>query len=59
VRRNIAMPFGMEKLEWRGAGEKKFVDMCDDSDNGDVIKSTIMNFNDYKSKISKIYLYSK
>ena len=24
-----------------------------------VIKSTIMNFNDYKSKISKIYLYSK
>jgi len=26
---------------------------CDDTDDSDVMKSTIMNFNDNKSKISK------
>jgi len=31
---------------------------CDDNDAGNVMKSTIMNFNDHKSKISKRNLYS-
>jgi len=35
------------------------VKYCDDNDAGDVMKSTGMNFNDHKSKISKRNLYSK
>jgi len=32
---------------------------CDDNDAGNIMKSTIMNFNDHKSKMSKRNLYSK
>jgi len=48
---------------YRGAGEvsvrRSGDSYCDDINDDDVVRSTIMNFNDYQSKISKRNLYFK